>query len=116
LGDLEKFSATEKVEHQVLDVSGIWTNPVSQNFDYLIFVHHTPSLPYYFDEDRNGRESLYSFPSTLATRGLVSLGFMVVNPVFSKDFQFTCEGLGTKGSHVDRREQLQHHASRNDTA
>ncbi|HEY1470721.1 MAG TPA: tetratricopeptide repeat protein [Candidatus Acidoferrum sp.] len=96
LGDLEKFSATERVEHQVLDVSGVWTNPVSQDFDYLIFVHHTASLPYYFDEDRNGGESLYSFPSTLATRGLVSLGFMVVNPVFSKDFQFTCEGLGAR--------------------
>ena len=96
MGDLEKFSATEKVEHQVLDVSGIWRNPVSQNFDYLIFVHRTPSLPYYFDEDRNGGESLYSFPSTLATRGLVSLASMVVNPEFSKDFQFTCEGLGNR--------------------
>ena len=63
LGDLEKFSATERVEHQVLDVSGVWTSPVSQNFDYLIFVHHSPMLPYYFDEDRNGGESLYAFPS-----------------------------------------------------
>jgi TolA-binding protein len=96
LADLEKFSATERVEHQVLDASGVWTNPVSQDFDYLIFVHHTPKLPYYFDEDRNGGESLYSFPSTLATRGLVSLGFMVIHPVFSKDFQFTCEGLGNR--------------------
>jgi TolA-binding protein len=96
LGDLEKFSATERVEHQVLNVSGVWTSPVSQNFDYLIFVHHTPMLPYYFDEDRNGGESLYAFPSTLATRGLVSLGFMVIHPVFSTDFQFTCEGLGTR--------------------
>jgi len=96
LADLEKFSATERVEHQVLDVSGTWTNPVSQNFDYLIFVHHTSTLPYYFDEDRNGGESLYAFPSTLATRGLVSLGFMVIHPVFSKDFQFTCEGLGSR--------------------
>jgi TolA-binding protein len=96
LGDLEKFSATEKIEHQVLDVSGVWTNPVSQDFDYLIFVHHSPTLLYYFDEDRNGGESLYSFPSALATRGLVSLGFMLIHPVFSKDFQFTCEGLGSK--------------------
>ncbi len=95
LGDLEKFSATERVEHQVLESSGAWTNPVSQDFNYLIFVHHTQTLPYYFDEDRNGGESLYSFPSALATRGLVSLGFMVIHPVFSKDFQFTCEGLGS---------------------
>jgi hypothetical protein len=96
LADLEEFSATERVEHQVLDPPGVWTNPVSQNFDYLIFVHHTATLPYYFDEDRNGGESLYAFPSTLATRGLVSLGFMVIHPVFSKDFQFTCEGLGSR--------------------
>jgi Flp pilus assembly protein TadD len=95
LGDLEKFSATERVEHQVLDSRGVWTNPASRDFDYLIFVHHTPTLAYYFDEDRNGGDSLYSFPSSLATRGLVSLGFMVIHPVFSKDFEFTCEGLGT---------------------
>jgi len=38
---------------------------------------------------------LYAFPTALVTRGLVSLGFMVIHPVFSQDFQFTCEGLGT---------------------
>jgi TolA-binding protein len=95
LADLEKFSATETVEHQFMDSNGVWTTPESREFDYLIFVHHSQTLPYYFDEDRNGAESLYSFPTTLATRGLVSLGFMVVHPVFSKDFQFTCEGLGS---------------------
>jgi hypothetical protein len=95
LADLEKFSATERIEHQVLDPSGVWTNPVSRDFNYLIFVHHSQALPYYFVEDRNGGESSYSFPSEIATRGLVSLGFMVVNPAFSKDFEFACEGLGT---------------------
>lgn len=95
LADLEKFSATERIEHQVLDSSGVWTSPVSRDFNYLIFVHHNQALPYYFVEDRNGGESSYSFPSEIATRGLVSLGFMIVNPVFSKDFEFACEGLGT---------------------
>jgi Flp pilus assembly protein TadD len=94
LADLEKFSATERIEHQVLDPSGVWTNPVSREFNYLIFVHHNQTLPYYFVEDRNGGESSYSFPTEIATRGLVSLGFMVVNPVFSNDFEFACEGLG----------------------
>jgi Flp pilus assembly protein TadD len=96
LGDLEKFSATEKIEHQILDSSGVWTTPVSRDFSYLIFVHHNKTLPYYFVEDRKGSESSNSFPTGIATRGLVSLGFMVVNPVFSKDFQFTCEGLGNR--------------------
>jgi TolA-binding protein len=95
LEDLEKFTATERIEHQVLDPSGVWTKPVSRDFSYLIFVHHSKTLPYYFVEDRNAGESQYSFPTEIATRGLVSLGFVVINPAFSKDFEFTCEGLGT---------------------
>ncbi len=96
LADLEKFSATERVEHQVLDPSGVWTTPVSRDFDYLIFVHHTPTLPYYFVEDRNGGESTIRVSFHARNAGLVSLGFMVIHPVFSKDFQFTCEGLGSR--------------------
>jgi Flp pilus assembly protein TadD len=95
LADLEKFSATEKVEHQVLGPAGVWTDPVSREFAYLIFVHHSQKFPYYFLEDRNGGEAGDSFPSALATRGLLTLGFMIINPAFSKDFDFTCEGLGT---------------------
>jgi Flp pilus assembly protein TadD len=96
LGDLEKFSATERIDHQVIDSSGVWTTPLSRDFNYLIFVHHNKTLPYYFVEDRKGNETNNSFPTGIATRGLVSLGFMIVNPVFSKDFQFTCEGLGSR--------------------
>ena len=95
VGGLEEFSATERVEHQMLDSKGAWTPPVAREFNYLIFVHRTKTIPYYFDEDRNGGESLYSFPTSLATLGLATLGFMVVHPVFSKDFQFVCEGLGS---------------------
>ena len=94
LADLEKFSATERIEHQILNSSGAWTAPVSREFNYLIFVHHGPSLPYYFVEDRNGGQASYAFPTEIETRGLVSLGFMVLNPVLSKDFEFSCEGLG----------------------
>jgi TolA-binding protein len=94
LGDMEEFSATERVEHQTIDSAGIWTTPVSREFDYLIFVHRNQALSYYFVEDRAGGDTYGAFPSSIATRGLVSLGFLVVHPVFSSDFQFTCEGLG----------------------
>jgi len=95
LEDLEKFTATERIEHQFLDANGVWTNPVSRDFNYLIFVQHTKTLPYYFVEDRNARGSQNSFPTEIETHGLVFLGFLIINPVFSKDFEFTCEGLGT---------------------
>src|SRR5277367_3649630 len=95
LSDLEKFGAVEHIDHQAIDANGVAGAPLSQDFNYLIFVHHSAELPYYFDEMRNGAESLYQFPSAMATRGLVSLGFMVLHPVFYRDFTFTCEGLGT---------------------
>ena len=95
VADLEKFGATEHIEHQLIDAYGVPGAPASRDFDYIIFVHHTPQLPYYFDEFRNDGEAGHSFPSSIATRGLVSLGFMIIHPVFSEDFEFTCEGLGT---------------------
>jgi hypothetical protein len=95
LVDLEKFSATETVEHQVLDASGAWTAPISKEFEYLIFVHASLKQSYSFDERRNGGESLEAFPSSLATSGLATLGFLVLHPVLSRGFQFACEGLGS---------------------
>jgi TolA-binding protein len=93
LGDLEKFSATERIEHQMFESGGIWSKPLSKDFYYLIFVYHTPKLPYYFVEDRTNDASNSYFPTAIATRGLVSLGFMIINPAYAKDFEFSCEGL-----------------------
>lgn len=94
LGDLEKFSATERIEHQALESNGAWTKPLSRDFYYLISVYHRPNLPYYFVEDRTAGGASSLFPTGIATRGLVSLGFMIINPAYEKDFEFSCEGLG----------------------
>ena len=61
LVDLEKFSATETVEHQVLDANGAWSTPISKEFEYLIFVNTSKTQSYSFDERRNGGESLDAF-------------------------------------------------------
>jgi tetratricopeptide (TPR) repeat protein len=94
LGDLERFSATERIEHQVLESSGMWAKPLSRDFYYVISVYRRPKLPYYFVEDRTTDGTSSSFPTEIATRGLVSLGFMIINPTSAKDFEFSCEGLG----------------------
>jgi TolA-binding protein len=72
LGDLERFSATERIEHQMLESSGMWTKPLSRDFYYVISVYHRPKLPYYFVEDRTTDGSSSLFPTQIATRGLVS--------------------------------------------
>jgi tetratricopeptide (TPR) repeat protein len=93
LGDLEKFSATERVEHQKMEKNETWSSPLSKDFYYMISVFHRPNVPYYFVEDRTTDTSNSAFPTEIATRGLVSLGFMIINPAYAKDFDFSCEGL-----------------------
>jgi tetratricopeptide (TPR) repeat protein len=100
LKDFEKFGATEHIEHQEVDSYGIPGTVKSHDFMYIVFVHR-PSKEYFFlDERRDGAESLYSFPTSLATRGLVAMGVNIFHPVFSKDFNFTCDGLGQWRGHA----------------
>ncbi|HUK40549.1 MAG TPA: tetratricopeptide repeat protein, partial [Candidatus Acidoferrales bacterium] len=93
LSDLEKFSATERVEHQKMEKNGNWSSPLWKDFYYMISVYHRPNVPYYFVEDRTTDNANSLFPTAIATRGLVSLGFMIINPAYAKDFDFSCEGL-----------------------
>jgi len=99
LANFERFGATEHIEHQEIDGYGVPTPVKAHDFMYIVFVRR-PSKEYYFlDERRDGAESLYSFPTALATRGLVSMGVNIFHPVFSKDFNFTCDGLGQWRGH-----------------
>ncbi len=95
LADMEKFTATETIQHQSLSTNGVWSAPLSKEFSYLIFVHRSQALPYYFVESRHSMDSSGRFPTNIVTFGLVPLGFMIVNPAFSGDFQMKCEGLGS---------------------
>ncbi len=100
LANFERFGATEHIEHQEIDGYGVPTPVKAHDFMYIVFVRR-PSKEYYFlDERRDGAESLYSFPTALATRGLVSMGVNIFHPVFSKDFNFTCDGLGQWRGHA----------------
>lgn len=47
----------------------------------------------YLEESRNGGENLYQFPTSLAIKGLVSMGVAVLDRNFEGDFNFRCDGL-----------------------
>ncbi len=94
LTNFERFGAMERIDHQAIDSQGNPGPIKSRNFSYTILIQH-PNQKYYFvDERRDGDESLYSFPSSLATKGLVSIGVNILHPLFSNDMNFSCEGLG----------------------
>ena len=94
LANFERFVATERVEHQEIDANG---NPGSMrvsDFNYLVFIERPRPDLVFLEEERDGGENLGSFPTSLASRGLVGLGVHLFDPQYQGDFIYTCEGLG----------------------
>ncbi len=93
--NFEKFLATEHVEHRQVDAYGNPGPPRTRDFNYLVFIHHMPNGAFYLEEERDGSGDLGSFPTSLATEGLVSLGVSLFDAEFERDVVYKCEGLGS---------------------
>lgn len=92
LGNLEKFGATEHIEHQEINKNGVPGTPKFHDFYYLVFV--VPDKDSVFvEENRDGGFSVTDFPTPLATTGLNSLGINVLLPANRDGFNYQCEGL-----------------------
>lgn len=89
---LDRFSATETVEHQTVRENGIASNSVSVSFAYVVSIHETRHGSLNVEEYRNGVENETVFPEHFATRGLPSQVF-VFHPYYRNEFDMKCEGL-----------------------
>jgi len=94
LENLEKFLATEHIQHEEINGRGEVAQIREKNFSYMVFVEHAKDGLVFLDEKRDGGTGTDSFPTSLATVGLVSLGVDVFHPGFAKALNFKCEGLG----------------------
>ena len=94
LENLEKFLATEHIQHEEVNGRGEVSQIRDKNFSYMVFIEHDKDGLVFLDEKRDGGTGTDSFPTSLATVGLVSLGVDVFHPGFAKALNFKCEGLG----------------------
>jgi len=95
IGNFEKFVATERIEHQEIDRNGVPGPVRAREFSYLAFVHKLEDGSIYVEESRNGGSDLAGFPTSLATRGLNSLGVLALQPTPQNGLTFQCEGVAT---------------------
>jgi tetratricopeptide (TPR) repeat protein len=93
MDSLEKFEATERVEHFPVDKRGELHSSETRSFDYIVSVVHEPHGVIDLQEYRNGSLDPAQFPASVATNGLPAMA-MVFHPHMMSDFDFTCEGLG----------------------
>jgi hypothetical protein len=91
--NVDKFTATEVVEHQNVDRSGRLGRPEIRRFNYLVTIAHTANGYMNVTEYRDGGSDLGQFPNHLATLGTPAL-VLIFDPHNVESFRMTCEGLG----------------------
>jgi hypothetical protein len=96
--NLQRFDATENVEHFNVDASGSRGRPENRLFDYVVTVSLSDSGVFRLTEYRNGSLDPSLFPAQIATMGLPAMA-LIFHPSQVSDFSVTCEGLGQWHGH-----------------
>jgi tetratricopeptide (TPR) repeat protein len=91
--NFEKFTATERIEHQEIDRYGMPGPARTKEFSYIVFVHPFKNHSVYLEESRDGGSDASAFPTSLATTGLNGLGVSILQPAYQGGFLYKCEGL-----------------------
>jgi len=90
---LERFTATEKLEHFSVDHHGALKPPETRSFSYVVSISRNSLGTFLLDEYRNGRIGTDDFPAQTASRGSPAMA-LLFHPALASDFAFRCEGLG----------------------
>ena len=98
VNNLQKFSATEHVDHFMVDAAGARHGPETRTFDYVVIISPGHGGSFALDEYRNGRVDPNQFPARVATEGLSAMA-LVFHPLLISEFNFSCEGLGSWNGH-----------------
>lgn len=93
VSNLEKFTATEVVEHYKRDPAKEPAAPQTRRFAYVVMVSQDEAGTFLLDEFRDGSVDASIFPEGIATNGLPALN-LIFHPLLAGDFQIACEGLG----------------------
>jgi len=89
---VNRIAATESLDNEVIDRSGLPVRRTSRSFSYVASVEQVRPGVYTMEEYRNGMMDLDMFPERIATLGLTAL-VMAFHPSYRDDYEVTCEGL-----------------------
>jgi tetratricopeptide (TPR) repeat protein len=93
---LDSFTATEKLQHQVINDQGLAISNEDRQYNYLVSIKELRPGILDVEEYRNATLALDVFPDRLATRGLPSV-ILIFHPINIDGYEMTCEGLGAWG-------------------
>jgi tetratricopeptide (TPR) repeat protein len=89
---VNSITATETLEHEVIDVHGFPSKRESRSYTYVASLQEIRPGLYSVKEYRNGKTGQDIFPDHLGMFGLTSL-VMIFHPAYRDEYEFSCEGL-----------------------
>jgi hypothetical protein len=91
--NVDRFTATEKVEHSSLSPLGLQISKETRKFDYTVEIRQFGAHDLDVQEYRNGSVSAQQFPGHIGTIGLPTVA-LVFHPYYQEKYEFSCEGRG----------------------
>jgi hypothetical protein len=91
--NVDRFTATEKVEHSSLSPLGLQISKETRKFDYMVEIRQFGAHDLDVQEYRNGSVSAQQFPGHIGTIGLPTVA-LVFHPYYQEKYEFSCEGRG----------------------
>jgi tetratricopeptide (TPR) repeat protein len=94
VSNVDRFTATEDMEHTALSPLGIQVAHETRQFNYLVEIRKSGAKDLDVQEYRDGSVSVQQFPAHLGTVGLPTL-VLVFHPYYQPKYDFKCEGSGS---------------------
>src|SRR5580704_132882 len=91
VSNLQNFTASEKIDYELLDNGGALQDSGNGTFDYLVAFDKTARLS--VQETRTPSRNSYAFPASSEDKGLPEMALIFL-PRLQRDYEMTCEGLG----------------------
>jgi tetratricopeptide (TPR) repeat protein len=90
--DVDRFAATESLQHESINKFGFASSAEKRKFDYVVSIQELHHSYLNVEEYRNSGGVPADFPGGVATNGLPAL-VLIFHPYNAKNFEMTCEGL-----------------------
>lgn len=95
LHNVDRFTATESLQHESILKSGVWGPRINRKFNYVVEMRELKSGYFNVDESRVGTNGANEFAEGLATNGLPAM-ILIFHPANVGNFEVTCEGLARR--------------------
>ncbi|MGC1415020.1 MAG: tetratricopeptide repeat protein [Candidatus Acidiferrum sp.] len=96
--NVDRFTATEEIEHSNVSPMGLQTSRETRKFNYLVEIRKVGTSDLDVHEYRSGPSATEDFPGHIATIGLPTLA-LIFHPYLQARYEFQCEGRGSWQGH-----------------